>query len=223
MPEAADRVHWGPQPGIGPGDSILGPLHGRRVLEVGCGTGRFAAHLARDHHAVVDAIDLSPTQHQRAQTRYGDVAGVRYLLGDAVTHLHTADPYELVFSVESLAYVDPHRALPALRHNLPAGGRLVFSVLHTDLDERGPSSTLAPREQHIRLKNRPPAPVWMWVLTPLLWQDLLDEAGFTVDHHDLLTVPDADNPVTYQLIQARRRTDRPHATGRDSGASDGGA
>ncbi|MFD5271576.1 SAM-dependent methyltransferase, partial [Streptomyces sp. NPDC058335] len=46
---------------------------GLRVLDLGCGPGRQAAHLARTHHAAVDAVDLSPTQIDRAQARYGDL------------------------------------------------------------------------------------------------------------------------------------------------------
>ncbi|WP_416959756.1 class I SAM-dependent methyltransferase [Streptomyces sp. Agncl-13] len=67
-----EQIGWGPS-GTGPGDEVLGDLRGRRVLDLGCGPARHAAHLARDLGAVVDAVDSSPTQIQRARARYGDL------------------------------------------------------------------------------------------------------------------------------------------------------
>ncbi|MFJ8637384.1 SAM-dependent methyltransferase [Streptomyces sp. NPDC093568] len=64
LPEV-ERIDWGPG-ATGPGDAILGDLDGRRVLDLGCGPARHAAHLALDHGALVDAVDSSPTQIERA-------------------------------------------------------------------------------------------------------------------------------------------------------------
>jgi SAM-dependent methyltransferase len=52
------------------------------------------------------------------------------MLTDAVTHLRRAKPYDLVYSVHGLGYIDPDRLLPALAQALKPGGRLLFSVLH---------------------------------------------------------------------------------------------
>jgi SAM-dependent methyltransferase len=50
--EALDAIPWAfGHPG--PGATYLGRLEGRRVLDLGCGVGQAAAHLARDHHAHV--------------------------------------------------------------------------------------------------------------------------------------------------------------------------
>ncbi|MFK4071344.1 hypothetical protein [Streptomyces sp. NPDC029674] len=40
---------------IGPGEEVLGPLAGKRVLDIGSGAGHYAVHLARTHGALVDA------------------------------------------------------------------------------------------------------------------------------------------------------------------------
>lgn len=56
-----ERITWGP--GVdGPGDEVLGDLAGLRVLDLGCGTGRHAAHLARAYGARVDGVDASPAR-----------------------------------------------------------------------------------------------------------------------------------------------------------------
>src|SRR5690349_5099991 len=44
-------------------------LRGRRVLEVGCGTGRLAAALAERAGAVVVAVDASPAMVEQARSR----------------------------------------------------------------------------------------------------------------------------------------------------------
>lgn len=199
-----DQIHWGAPGGTGPGTSVLGDIRGKRLLDLGCGGGHHAAHLARDHHAQVDAIDVAPTQHQRALAQYAAVPGLRYLLGDAVDHLTRCEPYDLVYSVHGLGYLDPHRSLPAVHHGLRPGGRLVFSVLHTDLRTQPPSSSVEPRQLQVQLKGMKPQDVHLWVLSPLLWEDVLTDHGFTVEANDLLHRPD-DDPVVDQLIQARRR------------------
>ncbi|MDV9168600.1 class I SAM-dependent methyltransferase [Streptomyces sp. W16] len=103
-----DRIHWGTPGDAGPGTGVLGDIGGKRLLDLGCGGGHYAAHLARDHRAVVDAIDVAPTQHERALLQYADVPRVRFLLGDAVDHLHRCEPYDLVYSVHGLGYLHPH-------------------------------------------------------------------------------------------------------------------
>ncbi|MEU1168081.1 class I SAM-dependent methyltransferase [Streptomyces sp. NPDC005921] len=59
QPAEADHVEWGPG-GTGPGDEPLGDLVRKRVLDLGCGTARHAAHLARDRGAQVDPSTPQP-------------------------------------------------------------------------------------------------------------------------------------------------------------------
>jgi len=198
-----DQIHWGTPGDAGPGAGVLGDIGGKRLLDLGCGGGHYAAHLAREHRAVVDAIDVAPTQHQRALFQYGDVPGVRFLLGDAVDHLYRCEPYDLVYSVHGLGYLHPHHSLPALHRGLHPGGRLVFSVLHTDFHRRPPSSSLEPRQLTVQLKGLEPLAVQLWVLSPQLWEDVLTDHGFTVEAVDFLH-RQAGDPVVDQLIQACR-------------------
>ncbi|WP_067392231.1 bifunctional class I SAM-dependent methyltransferase/NUDIX hydrolase [Streptomyces sp. F-3] len=204
VPPVPDRIDWGFRPGTGPGTEILGPLAGKRVLDVGSGPGHHAVHLARAHGALVDAVDLSPTQHQRALNAYGTEPGVRFLCADAAGHLRRAEPYEAAYAVRSFACIDPRHLLPALRDGLVDGAPLVFSALHTNGEGRGPSSSVTPRQEFIRLRDEAPIPTRMWVLTPRLWEKLLTDHGFTVEAVELLRAPGADSPAVVQLVRARR-------------------
>ncbi|WP_043493630.1 bifunctional class I SAM-dependent methyltransferase/NUDIX hydrolase [Streptomyces viridosporus] len=209
VPPVPERLEWTPWEGIGPGAEILGDVTGTRVLDIGSGAGHHAVHLARVHGARVTAIELSPTQHRRATGTHAGTPGVRFVHGDVVDHLRTAEPFDAAYAIGSLAFTDPYRVLPALRDGLRPGAPLVLSLLHTDLHGRGPSTTVAPREQTIRLRDDPPLPTRMWVLTPQLWEDLLSEHGFRIEAVDLLRPRDESNPVVQQLIRARRLPDRP--------------
>lgn len=207
MPPVPRRMIWGPWPDVGPGDEVLGKISGRRLLDIGSGAGHHAVHLAQHCGARVDAVELSPTQHERAVKEHGSTAGVTFLLGDAVERLHRARPYDGAYAVGTLPFIDPTRSLPSLREGLGPGAPLVFSALHTNLHGAPPETSLAPRQEMIRLRDTAPIPVSMWVITGQLWEDLLTDHGFTVEATVLLTSPEQDSPVTHQLIRARRRRD----------------
>ncbi|MDI3408937.1 class I SAM-dependent methyltransferase [Streptomyces cavernicola] len=207
VPPVPERISWGPWKDVGPGAEVLGDITGKRVLDIGSGAGFHAAHLARTYGAHITGIELSPTQHSRAVANLGAEPGVQSLCSDVVSHLDGAEPplYDAAYAIGTLAYIDPYQSLPALRLGLHPGDPLVFSVLHTDLNGKGPSTTVAPRAQEVRLRQDPPIPVQMWVLTPQVWQHLLTDTGFVVDDIQLLSAPDADNPVIHQVICTRRR------------------
>ncbi|WP_329224833.1 methyltransferase domain-containing protein [Streptomyces sp. NBC_00111] len=123
-----DRWDWGIRE-VGPGIEALGDVNGLRVLDLGSGLGRHAAHLAA-RGADVTAADASPAQHQRALTRYRDAPGLHLVCSDAVTHLRDADPYDLIYSVGSVPYLDPDRLLKvpgAIRDGMTScpGGRSI--------------------------------------------------------------------------------------------------
>ncbi|MFG2459614.1 NUDIX domain-containing protein [Streptomyces sp. NPDC048523] len=202
LPEL-ERFDWGLR-GTGPGAEILGELAGRRVLDLGCGPGRHAAHLVRAYGAQVDAVDSSPTQHERAHARYDALPGLRLIRADAVEHLGTAEPYDVVYSVNAVPYLDPRRLLPALATALRPGGTLCFTVLHTNSRGDGPSSVVESRPEILRLAGGGEATVRMWVLTPELWTDLLGEYGLRVEGVDVLDTPEEGNRASYRLFRVTR-------------------
>lgn len=203
-PPVPERIDWGFWPGAGSGAEVLGPLDGRRVVDIGSGPGHHAVHLARAYGALVDGIDMSPTQHRRAQEAHGNEPGVRFVCADIAEHLRHVEPYDAAYGVRTFACIDPHHLLPALRDGLVEGAPLVFSALHTDFEGRGPSSTVTSRAGAIRLRNDEPIDTQMWVIAPHLWEDLLTDHGFTVEAVDLLRAPQDDDLVVIQLVRARR-------------------
>ncbi|MGW7304422.1 methyltransferase domain-containing protein [Streptomyces sp. NPDC054835] len=191
-------------PQAGPGIKALGEVAGLRVLDLGAGAGRHAAHLAA-LGARVTAVDASPTQHQRALARYPDVPGLHLVCADAVAHLQEAASYDLIYSVSGVPFLDPHRLLPALVNGLKPGGRLVFSALHTNSHGDGPSDSVTARPEVLRLPGTDTEhPVHMWVLEPQLWEDLLVENGLVMETVTTIDSPQAGQPLSYRLYTARR-------------------
>ena len=94
-----------------------------RALDLGCGPGRNALHLAAAGFSV-DAVDLSPAAIEWARERAGD-ADVRFLCGDAFT-LELGE-YDFVYDSGCFHHLPPHRRvsyLSLLDRCLKPGGHL---------------------------------------------------------------------------------------------------
>ncbi|MEV4436652.1 NUDIX domain-containing protein [Streptomyces sp. NPDC049585] len=208
LPEP-ERLDWAPG-GTGSGAEVLGELAGKRVLDIGSGTGRYPAYLARVHGALVDAVEASASQHQRAVDRYGSTPGLRLIQADAVDYLcqHDGPLYDTAYSVHGLGFIDPHELLQVLAPSIRVGGRLVFSVLHTNSAGLGPMDEVTARDEVLPLAGGGELAVRMWALSPGLWEDLLVDAGFVMEDVTLLPAPEPDNAYVTQLISSRRQ-DRP--------------
>jgi SAM-dependent methyltransferase len=104
---------------------------GTRVLDVGCGVGRWSRLLAA-RGALVTGIDLSPTMIAQARRRARE-AGVaercRFLVQDTAM-LDAGGKFELVLAVTVLQHIlEPaalHRALTRMVEHLSPAGRLVL-------------------------------------------------------------------------------------------------
>lgn len=103
----------------------LDPPPGARILEIGCGTGHTACHIAQRYRSHVTAIDISP----------GMIEGARQRVRTEGLHrrveCHVADIAQLPFNTASfdyvicqavLMFVDKQRALSEIRRVLCHGG-----------------------------------------------------------------------------------------------------
>ncbi|WP_024801784.1 class I SAM-dependent methyltransferase [Nocardia sp. BMG51109] len=108
---------------------LAGDVTGRRILDVGCGSGPLFAAL-RDRGAVLTGIDASARMLEQARQRLGAEADLR--LGDLADLLPFPDgAFDDVVASLVLHYLrDWGPALAELRRVLIPGGRLVVSVEH---------------------------------------------------------------------------------------------
>ncbi|HVP74660.1 MAG TPA: methyltransferase domain-containing protein [Gaiellaceae bacterium] len=103
-----------------------GDLRGRRVLDVGCGTGMLAAALAEREAARVWAIDAEPAMLDVARARVP--AGVGLKTGTAEELPFRDGWFERVVLRLVVHLVDRARALPELARVLAAEGRAAIAT-----------------------------------------------------------------------------------------------
>jgi SAM-dependent methyltransferase len=110
--------------------SMLPPMQGLRVLDLGCGFGAFARWAAEMGAESVLGIDLSEKMLGRARAQT-ESPRVSYRRGD-IANLDLADAaFDLVYSALALHYIEDFGAIcAAVRRLLTPAGRFVFSVEH---------------------------------------------------------------------------------------------
>jgi SAM-dependent methyltransferase len=105
----------------------LGDLRpGRRVLEVGCGTGIFLEMAARSG-AGIQAFDLSTDLLARARERVGALPNVTLACGNAEEMPYAAASFDAVYGSSILHHLDLERALGEVHRVLRPGGSIVFA------------------------------------------------------------------------------------------------
>jgi len=123
---------WCPE-GVDEADvHVLGPVEGRRVLEIGCGAGQCARWLTTQGAYAV-GLDVSTRQLQHSQ-RIDDSSGIAVpVVAATATDLPFGDAsFDLVFAAfGALQFVaDIDRAVAEAARVLRPGGRFAFSVTH---------------------------------------------------------------------------------------------
>lgn len=129
------RFEWTRQPGTGPPASILAPLTGSVVIELGCGSGHNLAHLATRYRITGIGVDRDPAKIGRARAAYGHLPGLCFALADARCYLTASEPgsADLVMSVfGAFSFTDPLPLLTATAHVLRPGGRLAMTLRADD-------------------------------------------------------------------------------------------
>jgi SAM-dependent methyltransferase len=130
---------------------LLSPV--RRVLDLGCGTGRVAAAIA-PHVASVLGVDLSPEMIARARSQHHGGTKLRFAVtsGEELADL-ADDSLDLVLAVDSFPYIvqcghallERHIA-EAARLLVPGGDLVIFNFSYRGLaTDRRDIGALAPR------------------------------------------------------------------------------
>jgi ubiquinone/menaquinone biosynthesis C-methylase UbiE len=110
--------------------ALLPDLHGRRVLDLGCGFGWFCRWAREQGSAGVVGIDASENMLARARSAASDEA-ITYRKEDLETIDLPAAAFDLVFSSLALHYIEDFSGLMAKVHRtLKPEGHLVFSIEH---------------------------------------------------------------------------------------------
>ncbi|WP_052848319.1 class I SAM-dependent methyltransferase [Streptomyces avicenniae] len=166
--------NWTQYPDHGPGADVLGLAPGDRVLDLGCGSGGNAAHLATLGMTSV-GIDLSAEQLAKARERWPGVNGMQLHRADALTHLaDTPTTFDAVYSVFGAAwFTDPGLLLPLVQARLKPGGVLAFSQRPPIDGCYGCQASYIPRGP-----DEDPAVVKRWDYEPDVWGLTLKEFGY---------------------------------------------
>lgn len=116
-------------------ETCVGGLHGRKVLDVGCGGGLLSEAMAQ-RGAEVTGIDLGPATIEVAELHaLGSGVQVRYARESAEMHAQAhAGVYDVVTCMEMLEHVpDPQSVMTALSTLVKPGGHVIASTLNRNL------------------------------------------------------------------------------------------
>ncbi|UUO08888.1 class I SAM-dependent methyltransferase [Blastopirellula sp. J2-11] len=116
--------------------AAVGDVHGKRVLDLGCGTGRHALWLAAQGADVV-AVDFSAGMLAEARKKSG-AERVQFVALDLAQPLPYSAEFDLVVSGLVLEHLRELEPFFAAAHNvLKSGSRAVISAMHPAMFLRG--------------------------------------------------------------------------------------
>jgi len=190
--KAAPSFCWTQYPGHGPGPEVLGAP--RKVLEIGCGTGREVAYLAADGVAA-HGVDLSPVMVDRATERWSHT-GALFRQGEILAYLTTCDDtYDAVYSIFGAAwFTAPNRLFPLVRARLNPGGRFAFSQPPAVPGAYGPQGMY---KAGVAGKA---TFTCHYSYRPAVWERLLTRAGFATAEVTVLDAPQPGHVGTLLVV-----------------------
>ncbi len=151
---------------------------GKRILEVGCGTGTNACLLAEKFGCTIIGIDIAEymvAQAQRRAKEKGLTDKVSFRVGDAY-HLDFPDnSFDAVLTVFVSQFLDPVRAFAEFRRVLRPGGRLGVNEMYRD--EAGENVEKA-KVDHAEKIFRELTDLPFTLRSPRIWREALIDNGF---------------------------------------------
>jgi SAM-dependent methyltransferase len=187
---------------------VLPDVRGKDVVDLGCGTGYWAAWLARRGARVV-GVDPTPAQLRRARRLQAEF-GLEFPLVQAGAESVPLpdETFDLVFSEYGAAiWADPHRWIPEAARLLRPGGGLIFLRNSTLVVLCSPAGDLPAAESLQRpqfgLRRLDEWDGVEFHLSHGDWIRLLRANGFEI--HDLLEVQaprDAETHPHYDYVSA---------------------
>ncbi len=149
-----DVVSYGPGFGTEAEYRLLGPLAGKRILDLGCG-GAQSAIAAAKQGAIAIGVDISVEQlafgrrlieqeDVKVELKHGDLAELAFQRADGV---------DIVFSSYALQFVpDLNRVFRQVHRVLKPGGTFVFSVPHPAAAVAGAFGVLTPSRDQLTIE-----------------------------------------------------------------------
>jgi cyclopropane fatty-acyl-phospholipid synthase-like methyltransferase len=183
---ATTWLNWTQYPDHGPDETVLGDLHGKRVLELGSGAGANVAHLAT-LGAVCTGSDIAPSRADLAHHTWGHLGSLEFITADALDYLtDTTTVFDVVYSIfGAVWFTDPESLFPLVRKRMSDGGVFAFSQLPASQQEGAAGQVI--RQWHLPVRR---------------WTEQLVEAGFSEVVAQTINAPEPGLAGTV-LVHAR--------------------
>lgn len=149
-----------------------------RVLEVGCGTGANACHLAEKYGCIVVGVDIAKQMVEQAtksvvESGFGD--RVTFKIGDAYNLDFPDAIFDVVLTVFVSQFLDPAKAFPEFNRVLKNSGYLGINEMYRA--ENVPPDAM----EHVNASERTFCELTELPFTlrsPTIWHQAFESAGF---------------------------------------------
>ena len=116
------------------------PQPGERLLDVGCGNGAAAIHLARTFRLDATGIDIDADQIQAAAEAANGLTDTRFIVGDATKLPFADDEFDLVYTNKTTHHIpDWRQAISEMARVLKPCGHLLYHDFFAPFGQQFPT------------------------------------------------------------------------------------